>query len=122
MVLSRLAEQFAAEIHQHDWSDAPYRIDRAGHQRDHDSHASGTTLSVPETDSVRMNVMWVTAQVLGYNDPNFDVFEFAEACGVNSRTRAGRKNGFIDAGLRGVPGEYHRPGTYFTDQELTNEA
>jgi hypothetical protein len=33
MALSRLAEAFAAEICNHDWSDAPWRADRAGHDR-----------------------------------------------------------------------------------------
>jgi len=27
-----------AEINYHDWSDAPFRLDRAGHQRDHDGN------------------------------------------------------------------------------------
>jgi hypothetical protein len=47
-----------------------------------------------------MNVMWVTAQVLGHADPNFDVYEYAEACGVNTLTKYGRKDGGIVAGLR----------------------
>lgn len=38
MALSRLAREFAAEINYHDWSDAPFRLDRAGHQRDHDGN------------------------------------------------------------------------------------
>ena len=29
-MLSRLAQEFADEIANHDWSDAPYRLDRAG--------------------------------------------------------------------------------------------
>lgn len=36
MALSRLAQEFAAEIANHDWSDAPYRTDRAGHQNSDD--------------------------------------------------------------------------------------
>ncbi|MER7166800.1 hypothetical protein ABT336_12150 [Micromonospora sp. NPDC000207] len=56
--------------------------------------------------------MWVTAQVLAYNDPNLDVYEYAEACGVNTRTASGRpRSGHITAGLRGIPGVgYAQPG------------
>ena len=36
-MLSRIAQQHADEIRQHDWSDAPWRIDRAGHSREHDT-------------------------------------------------------------------------------------
>jgi hypothetical protein len=45
-----------------------------------------------------MNVMWVVAQVLGYADPNFDVYEFAEARGVPTMTghAAGRQGRLID--------------------------
>ncbi|MGW6932822.1 hypothetical protein ACWGE0_22390 [Lentzea sp. NPDC054927] len=100
--MSRLAREFAAEINYHDWSDAPYRLDRAGHQRDHDGRgATVPQLSEDETDRVRTNVMWVVAQVLGHADPNFDVFEFAEWCGVDTRTSSGRaRSGHITAGLR----------------------
>ncbi|MEU2147905.1 MULTISPECIES: hypothetical protein [Streptomyces] len=59
-----------------------------------------------------MNVMWVTAQVLGYQDPNFDVYEFAAACGVETMTRSGRLNGGIEAGVRLHDGRYMRPGTW----------
>ncbi|WP_329789157.1 hypothetical protein V1227_33080 [Lentzea sp. DG1S-22] len=102
MVLSRLAREFAAEINYHDWSDAPYRLDRAGHQRDHDGpNATANQLSEEESNCVRTNVMWVVAQVLGHADPNFDVFEFAEWCGVNTKTPSGRpRSGHIPAGLR----------------------
>lgn len=119
MALSRLAQQFADEIRQQDWSDAPYRIDRAGHQRINDGHRGETVLSTDETDALRMNVMWVTAQVLAYNDSNLDVFEFAEACGVDTRTPSGRpRSGVITAGIRGNAAQgYDRPGTYFTDRE-----
>lgn len=117
MPLSRLAQQFADEIRQHDWSDAPYRTDRAGHRRESDT---STRPGVPQldkagTDAIRMNVMWVTAQVLGYNDPNLDVYEFAEACGVETRTPSGYpKSGVITAGLRSKlqGGGYARPGTW----------
>ncbi len=116
MALSRLAQQFADEIRQHDWSDAPYRADRAGHNRADDTTTGRggiPQLAAAQTDTVRMNVMWVTAQVLGYNDPNFDVYEYAEACGVNTTTPTGRpRSGAISAGLRSaMNGGYARPGT-----------
>ncbi|MGH7745456.1 MAG: hypothetical protein ACREQ5_11785 [Candidatus Dormibacteria bacterium] len=111
MVLSRLAREFAAEIANHDWSDAPFRADRAGHDRAIDN-SSCKQLSPDETRVVRMNVMWVTAQVLGHADPNFDEYAFAEACGVETKTRHGRLNGGISAGLRKtIDGRYCRPGT-----------
>lgn len=112
MALSRQAQQFADEIRNHDWSDAPFRADRAGHQREHDTNRGPTQLSAAETDNIRMNVMWVTAQVLAYNDPNFDVYEFAEACGVKTTTPPGRRDGGILAGLRQRDGRYARPGTW----------
>ncbi|MGC9544044.1 hypothetical protein [Streptomyces sp. UG1] len=125
MALSRLAREFAAEISNHDWSDAPYRRDRAGHSRASDSLSkrSEKVLSDQETDRLRTNVMWVAAQVLGYSDPNFDVYEFAEACGVNTRNSRGGKDGTIDAGLRKDPyGRYMRPGTWeFDPQFITTE-
>jgi hypothetical protein len=112
MALSRLAAQFAAEIRQHDWSDAPYRSDRAGHRREDDSPSKlAKQLDADETNRIRLNATWVTAQVLAYNDPNFDVYEFAAACGVQDRTRHGRLGAGIAAGLRGVPGNYSEPGT-----------
>ena len=111
MALSRLARDFAAEINYHDWSDAPYRLDRAGHQRDHDGRGQTQQLKKDETDAIRTNVMWVVAQVLGHTDPNFDVFEFAEWCGVDTRTQSGRpRSGHIPAGLRYVGGVVARPG------------
>ncbi|MEU8158143.1 hypothetical protein AB0B94_31195 [Micromonospora sp. NPDC048986] len=118
MALSRLAQQFADEIRNHDWSDAPYRADKAGHKREHDTSRGRHNvpqLAPEETDTIRLNVMWVTAQVLAYNDPNFDVYEFAEACGVDTTTPSGRpRSGHITAGLRGAayPGSgYARPGS-----------
>ena len=71
-MLSRVAQEFADEIANHDWSDAPYRLDRAGHSREHDSHSTTKVLSDRETDAVRTNVMWVAAQVLLHADPNLD--------------------------------------------------
>ncbi|WUD77060.1 hypothetical protein OG937_37825 [Streptomyces sp. NBC_00510] len=117
MALSRLAQELAAEIAQHDWSDAPYRIDRAGHSRagDSDSKRTEQVLSEKETDRVRTNVMWVAAQTLGYSDPNFDVYEFAKACGVNTLTSRGAKDGAIAAGLRTWYGQYTRPGSWTFD-------
>lgn len=112
MALSRLAREFAAEIANHDWSDAPFRADRAGHDRIRDN-TNAPVLKPDETHIVRMNVMWVTAQVLGHADPNFDEYEFAQACGVNTLTRSGRQNGGISAGLRrSADGRYCRPGTW----------
>jgi hypothetical protein len=112
MALSRLAEAFAAEIRNHDWSDAPYRADRAGHDRSTDSNRGQDQLLPHETEKVRLNVMWVAAQVLGYLDPNFDEYEFAEAAGVDTRTSSGReRSGHIRYGLRIVDGQYCRPGT-----------
>ncbi|MFD8531542.1 hypothetical protein ACFV0L_29390 [Streptosporangium canum] len=111
MALSRLAQEFAAEIKLQDWSDAPYRRDRAGHRRENDSPSKlGRELDKVETDSVRMNVMWVAAQVLGHADPNFNVYEFAEACGVDTQTRTGRQDGGIEAGLRKNGARYQQPG------------
>lgn len=100
MALSRLARQFAAEIKNHDWSDAPYRIDRAGHRREDDSPARLTddVLGPRESDNLKLNVVWVTAQVLAFDDPNFDVHEFAAACDVE-----GFAKGTIHYGLRREP-------------------
>lgn len=113
MALSRLAREFAAEINNHDWSDAPYRRDRAGHDRRSDTNAPDRSLTARETDAVRTNVMWVTAQVLGYQDPNFDVYEFAEACGVDVLTSRGARDGSIRAGLRiDGDGRYAIPGRW----------
>ncbi|MEU9837118.1 hypothetical protein AB0D67_36740 [Streptosporangium sp. NPDC048047] len=94
MALSRLAREFAAEIAGHDWSDAHYRLDRAGHQRERDTNAvNGTPLTPREAHSVKVNVMWVTAQVLWGADPNFDVQEFARMCGVKGLSPSWLKNG-----------------------------
>lgn len=117
MALSRLAQEFAAEIRNHDWSDAPYRTDRAGHNRALDTNRGERILTGPESDAVRMNVMWVAAQVLGHADLNFDEHEFAVACGVNARDSRGGKSGTITAGLRKVNGRYCRPGTWEVDED-----
>ena len=114
MALSRPAAAFAAELRNHDWSDAPFRADRAGHDRSMDSNRFVRQLSQDETECVRLNVIWVTAQVLGYKDPNFDPYEFAEAAGVSTPTSRGERDGGIRAGLRQVDGRYCRPGTWDT--------
>lgn len=106
MALSRLAREFAAEIKQHDWSDAPYRADRAGHNRSTDSNAGPAVLSAGETANVRINVMWVVGQVLGHADPNFNREEFAAACG------ASLPSGWLENGFRRDGYRYQRPGTY----------
>ena len=117
MVLSSRAAHFAAEIAAHDWSDAPWRVDRAGHRRDADSKAPNTVLDDKETDRVRTNVMWVTAQVFAHEDPTFDVHEYAAACGVSPSMRLrsdGSPSGGITAGLRTLntsPTRYAMPGS-----------
>lgn len=113
MALSRLAQEFADEIKNHDWSDAPYRYDRAGHDRARDTNAGSQVLSANEALCVKTNVMWVTAQVLRHRDSNFDVYEFAEACGIRTNTASGRRDGSILAGLRfTVDGKPCRPGSW----------
>lgn len=102
-MLSRLAREFAAEIANHDWSDAPYRLDRAGHSRRYDTNRGTRVLDPDETDRVRANVMWVTLQVLRHADPNLDLHEYAEACGVPrwiTHNRDGQPSGAIRAGIR----------------------
>lgn len=117
-MLSRLAQEFAAEIANHDWSDAPFRVDRAGHRREYDTNRGSQTLSRDETDNVRTNVMWVAAQVLLHADPNLNVHEFAEACGLprhRTHTTSGRTSGFITAGIRMDGGLPSRPGGWEAD-------
>jgi hypothetical protein len=112
-MLSRLATEFAAEIANHDWSDAPWRLDRAGHKRHMDTHSTGQVLTRDETDNVRTNVMWVTAQVLKHLDPNLDLHEYATACGVPrsiTHRKDGSKSGAIDAGIRFIDGLAYPPG------------
>lgn len=112
--LSRLAREFAAEIANHDWSDAPYRLDRAGHSREVD-RTQTKALEPRETDLVRTNVMWVAAQVMSYSDPNFDVHAFAAACGVPrsiTHTKRGAVSGGITAGIREREGNVCIPGTW----------
>lgn len=104
MPLSRLAQEFAALIKYHDWSDSPDRLDRAGHRRELDSRiqaGSKPPLNARQTEFVRTNVMWVVATVLMHSDPNLNPWEFAEACGVDPRTPHTRRpnSGHITAGL-----------------------
>jgi hypothetical protein len=73
MVLSRRGSEFAVEITSHDWSEASYREDRAGHRRERDRDA--------ETDRAWTTAMGVLAQVLGPAEWNLDPEEGAEACG-----------------------------------------
>ncbi|MFI7691627.1 hypothetical protein ACIBQ6_21345 [Nonomuraea sp. NPDC049655] len=110
MALSRLAREFAAEISNHDWRDAPYRLDRAGHQWELDSPGkrSDTLLSQREARFVKTNVMWVAAQVLGHEDPNFDIKEFAEACGLTGMSESTLYYGT----RRNSEGRYSKPGSY----------
>lgn len=108
MALSRLAREFAAEIANHDWRDAPYRLDRAGHswEQDSPSRRSDITLDTNETFHVRTNVMWVAAQVLGHRDPNFNIGEFAKECGVSGLSEATLRYGT----RREEDGSYSKPG------------
>lgn len=117
MTLSRIAAEFAAEIRNHDWSDAPYRRDRAGHDRSNDSRRAADVkqLDAAETAAVRTNVVWVTAQVLLHADPNLNVLEFAEACGVERSflyRSDGKPSGGLMAGIRQVDGQIARPGSW----------
>ncbi|MEV5411020.1 hypothetical protein AB0K60_19520 [Thermopolyspora sp. NPDC052614] len=106
MALSRRAREHAAEIRAHDWRDAPYRLDRAGHRREFDTKKSSQVLSPAEASRIKVNVMWVTAQGLGYEDPNFDVVEFARACGVDDLSEATLRYGI----RRNLDGSYMEPG------------
>ena len=103
-MLSRIAQEFAAEIHNHDWSDAHVRLDRAGHRQKNDPRSANLEPLTPEeTDRVRANVTLVTAQVLKHADPQLDLYEYAAACGVPRRithNSDGRPNGALEHGLR----------------------
>lgn len=118
-MLSTLAQAFANEIRNHDWSDSPYRLDRAGHRRDHDRKPSEKQLDPRETDRVRMNVMWVTAQVLLGQDANLNLLEYAEQCGVPTYLTRGRsgeraESGALRNGLRLMHASIPGPATYPT--------
>jgi len=113
MALSRLVREFADEINGHDWSDAPYRCDRAGHKRLAAPHSTSGVLTESATDIVLWNVVVVTAQVLMYSDPNLDLVEFAIACGL-PQDMAGTSedpDGFLLYGIRrDATGQVARPG------------
>jgi len=106
--LSTIAQALANEISAQDWTDAPYRIDGARHDRNFDRTTS-RQLSPEEGEYIRLNVMWVAGQALQENDPNFDIHTFAEACGVPRQYRIGRDgkpSGIIKYGLRPVGATY----------------
>lgn len=115
-MLSRIAREFAAEIAKHDFSDSPWRIDRAGHDRRTDTKSTPTdkVLDPDETDRVKWNNVVLVAQVLKYSDPNFDLHEFAVACGLPRKwthTSSGRPSGIMTAGLRtDLDGSITKPG------------
>lgn len=101
MALSRLAQEFADEIRNHGWSDSPFRFDRAGHDRSTDTKKGDDQLTPEQTETVKQNVWAVTTQVLLYRDPNLDIYEFAEACGLDTNTAAGRRrDGSFEAAIR----------------------
>ncbi|NKS85642.1 hypothetical protein GS894_23885 [Rhodococcus hoagii] len=119
MTLSPLAAFFAAEINAHDWIDAPFRFDRAGHRREDDTHRGPETLSPAEADNVKANVAAVVAQVLGYIEgPSFDPHEFFLDAGVTRRIRLtsnGRQSGAVTAALRiNADHRYDTPGSTLT--------
>lgn len=102
MALSRTAQLIAREINAQDWSDAHTRLDGSRHDRRADRTTSDQ-LEPGLEEHVRLNVVWVVAQALSAEDPNFNVREFARASGVPKDfllTRRGTPNGMIEAGLR----------------------
>ena len=116
MTLSPLASDFAAEINAHDWSDAAFRFDRAGHRREDDTHRGTEILRPDQVDYVKANVAAVAAQVLGYTEgESFDPHEFFLYAGVARGFRLtgnGRRSGAVTAGLRINPGlRYDTPGS-----------
>lgn len=117
MTLSPLADHLAAEINAHDWSDAPYRFDRAGHRRDRDApqRLSHQVLTPQETELVKANAAMVAAQVIGYLEgKTFDPHEFALSAGVARSIRLtarGQRSGSIDAALRKNNDRYDTPGS-----------
>jgi hypothetical protein len=102
MTLSRIASGLAREIQAQDWSDAHTRLDGSRHNRRAD-RTTAAQLEPGQAENVKLNVVWVVAQALSAEDPNFSVREFAEAAGVARDyllTRRGTPNGMIEAGLR----------------------
>lgn len=123
MTLSPLAAHLAAEINAHDWSDAPYRFDRAGHRRDRDSASrrSQKVLTPDQTELVQANAAMVVAQVVGYLEgESFDPHEFALMAGVARSVRLtarGQRSGSIDAALRKDHDLYDTPGSTLRVEE-----
>jgi hypothetical protein len=120
MTLSPLAAHFGAEINAHDWRDAPFRFDRAGHRWETDTHRGTEVLPPDQVDCVKANVAAVVAQVLGYTEgaSSFDPHEFFLYAGVARDirlTRGGRQSGAVTASLRINMGpRYDTPGSTLT--------
>lgn len=72
-----VAAEMAREIADHYWADAPYRLDRAGHQRD-----GSQELTAEEAARVRDNVVLVTVSALRCAYPGIDDAAYARACGA----------------------------------------
>jgi hypothetical protein len=108
MALPYAARALAAEIKSQDWSDSPYRADGARHNRDSDSPSKrgAKQLTHNETEHVRINVIWVTAQAFLATEPDFDIREYATAAGADLspgmfvNNRDGKPSGALLAGLR----------------------
>ena len=113
--LSTFAQSLADEIRAQDWSDAHNRADGARHDRQRD-RTKTPMLTPDETETIRVNVMWVAAQALADHDPNFDIHAFAEAAGVDESYRLrkdGTPSGGIAAGIR-----WARDSETFTPEQL----
>ena len=127
--LTARERHLAAEIRAHDWSEAPYRATGTAHAPAHAHAPSGDgdgsdggspgsaapRLSQEEAERVRVNVMWVVAQCLGYEDPEFNPDAFAEAAGITRDYRCtpfGGPSAIVREGLRvGTDGSYDTPGS-----------
>lgn len=119
--LTARERQLAAEIRAHDWSEAPYRATGTAHAPSSDGSDGGSggsaapRLSEQEAERVRVNVMWVVAQCLGYEDPEFNPDVFASAAGVTRDylcTPFGGPSAIVREGLRvGADGCYDTPGS-----------
>ena len=125
--LTARERHLAAEIRAHDWSEAPYRATGTAHAPTGDGSGSGSgsgdgspgsaapRLSQEEAERVRVNVMWVVAQCLGYEDPEFNPDAFAEAAGITRDYRCtpfGGPSAIVREGLRvGTDGSYDTPGS-----------
>ena len=119
--LTARERHLAAEIRAHDWSEAPYRATGTAHAPTGDGSGDGSPgsaaprLSPEEAERVRVNVMWVVAQCLGYEDPEFNPDAFAEAAGITRDYRCtpfGGRSAIVREGLRvGTDGSYDTPGS-----------